>query len=772
MTRIDAYREIAPAGSLQGLARALSHPGGVPSTDVMMERAEPWLRRAVPVMILLFVGMLIAMAVMQARQSRDDIIEDAMAEIELMGALVAAGADAASRNGEVPAETVLPLSALAHDRRILVGNAAGDIQKAFPALLPQSPANLAAYLGNAQLLTVFAEKAGVMRIGLAEGEDVLATVRTLPASQGQIAVIQPIRAVLAEWQAQAIRTGVALGSTTLVIVMLTGAFLWQGGRARGAEQVCRRVRERIDTALNRGRCGLWDWDIARGRIYWSSSMYSILGMKQTADFISFGDISSLMHPDDGDLSDMAEMLAASRTDKIDRAFRLRNTAGEWVWLRARAQRVEGTAQEGVHLVGIAVDISEQKRLAEHSATADMRLRDAIETVSEAFVLWDADNKLVMCNTKFQKLHNLPADAVVQGTPYGEVMARGTQPEIQDQISIGERLRTGARSYAARLADGRWLQVNERRTNDGGYVSVGTDISKLKQNEGQLMESERRLTATVADLRRSRQTLELQAQQLADLAERYLEQKAEAENANLAKSEFLANMSHELRTPLTHILGFAEMMQHETFGPLGHSKYAEYSHDIGAAGSYLLGVISDVLDMSQLEAGQIRLRREEFDIGDAVAAAVAGIREVCEAKNITLLSEAANGASVTADRQSVEKILATLLRNAVKFTPDGGRVTVRTRQVGQAMNIYVEDTGVGIAADELPRIGRPFEQPVHAMEDGMKGSGLGLAIARALIDLHNGSLRIRSTPGAGTIMQVHLPATKSMATPRMAFAVGM
>ena len=127
MTRIDAYREIAPAGSLQGLARALSHPGGVPSTDVMMERAEPWLRRAVPVMILLFLGMLIAMAVMQARQSRDDIIEDAMAEIELVGALVAAGADAASRDGEVPAETVMPPSALAHGRRILVGNAAGDI---------------------------------------------------------------------------------------------------------------------------------------------------------------------------------------------------------------------------------------------------------------------------------------------------------------------------------------------------------------------------------------------------------------------------------------------------------------------------------------------------------------------------------------------------------------------------------------------------------------------------------------------------------------------
>ena len=766
MAREDAHRATARAESLQGLARAFSRAGGTPSADLAMERAEPWLRRAVPFMILLFLGVLAAMAVMQAQQAREDIIDDAMAEMDMIGALVAASADAPGRIGEPS----IPHGALAHGRLVLVGDAAGDIQFAYPALRAQTPQSLTAYLGGAQVLTVFAEKAGVMRIGLAGGEDALATVRTLSSPPGQVAVIQPVRAVLAEWQAQAIRTAVALGSTAFVIAMLTGAFLWQGGRARSAEQVCRRVRDRIDTALNRGRCGLWDWDLARGRIYWSSSMYAILGMKQVADFMSFGDIGKLMHPEDGDLATMAEMLATSRSNSMDHAFRLRNAAGDWIWLRARAQRVEGTPQEGVHLVGIAIDISEQKRLAEHSAAADRRLRDAIETVSEAFVLWDAGNRLVMCNTKFQKLHNLSAEAVAHGTPYSEVMAMGTQPEIQDQIALGEIPEAGARTYAARLCDGRWLQVNERRTNDGGYVSVGTDISTLKQHEGQLMDSERRLTATIADLRRSRQTLELQAQQLADLAEKYLEQKAEAESANLAKSEFLANMSHELRTPLTHILGFAEMMQHETFGPLGHGKYLEYSHDIGAAGGYLLGVISDVLAMSQLEAGQIRLRREEFDIGKAVAKAVGDIRDICESKNITLLAEAANGARVTADRQSVEKILATLLRNAVKFTPDGGRVTVRTRQVGQAMNIYVEDTGVGIAAEALRRIGRPFEQPVHGMEDGMKGSGLGLAIARALIDLHQGSLRIRSTPGAGTIVQVHLPGAIAARQPAARLAM--
>ncbi len=136
------------------------------------------------------------------------------------------------------------------------------------------------------------------------------------------------------------------------------------------------------------------------------------------------------------------------------------------------------------------------------------------------------------------------------------------------MALDQRPASGARTYEAQLADGRWLQVNERRTKDGGYVSVGTDITKLKEHEEQLMDSKQRLMASVADLRKSRQALEVQAQQLADLAERYLEQKADAELASHAKSEFLANMSHELRTPLNAIIGFSDTMQRQLFGALG------------------------------------------------------------------------------------------------------------------------------------------------------------------------------------------------------------
>src|SRR3712207_3692240 len=189
------------------------------------------------------------------------------------------------------------------------------------------------------------------------------------------------------------------------------------------------------------------------------------------------------------------------------------------------------------------------------------------------------------------------------------MALGRPPEVQHQFLRQERQDVGARTFEARLQDGRWLQINERRTKDGGYVSVGTDITALKRHEHSLVESEKELIATVLDLKQSRQKLEAQAQQLADLAERYLDQKAQAESANRAKSEFLAKMSHELRTPLNAIIGFAEVMEGGMFGPIGCDKYAEYCHDIRSSGQYLLSVINDILDMSRIEAGRIEITRK-------------------------------------------------------------------------------------------------------------------------------------------------------------------
>ncbi|WP_342446935.1 PAS domain-containing sensor histidine kinase [Methylocapsa acidiphila] len=721
------------------------------------------MRRGVPLMVAVFVMTLAAITAIMTRDAHDRAISEAFSDLELFGAVIGDHVRASLKTpGPAEAEAqvaqAVPARALARGQQILVTNLAGDVVAAYPPLRGfHGP--LTDYLGAGQPLTIFAEKAGVLRITLSDGSEALATVRTLDAPFSQIAVVHPMTAVLAEWRGNVFRIAVLLFCTALVLIAMAIAYFWQASRARESDKVCERVRDRIDTALSRGRCGLWDWDLARGRIYWSNSMYEILGMTPDRQFLSFGDINALVHPQDGDLASIAEALTASQADSMDHAFRMQNVKGEWIWLRARAEVVRDRPGEMPHLVGIAVDITEQKALAERTATADMRLRDAIETVSEAFVLWDAHNQLVMCNSKFQKFHNLSSEAVRAGTPYAHVMAEGTPPQIQAEIALGERPLSGARTYEARLGDGRWLQINERRTKDGGYVSVGTDITALKRHEEQLMDSERRLMATVADLRKSRQTLETQAQQLADLAEKYLEQKAEAETANRAKSEFLANMSHELRTPLNAIIGFSDLMLQQTFGALGSQKYIDYCSDISQSGQHLLGVISDILDMSRLEAGRVRLQKADVEIDAAVSGAVAAIDAIAKEKDITVVAESLPSKHVHADRAALEKILTILLRNAVKFTPNQGRVSVRTRIIQGALNIYVEDNGIGIAPGPLARLGRPFEQFERALDNGMKGSGLGLAIARSLIALHGGSMRIRSSVGAGTIVLVHIPGSR-------------
>jgi two-component system cell cycle sensor histidine kinase PleC len=284
-------------------------------------------------------------------------------------------------------------------------------------------------------------------------------------------------------------------------------------------------------------------------------------------------------------------------------------------VRCELARQEGDV--GPHLIGIAVDITEQKTLVERTVAADLRLRDAIETIPEAFVLWDAENRLVLCNSNFQELHQLPDEAVVAGTSYETVVATGRKPLIRTTVAHDNEPR-GARTFEAQLEDGRWMHISERRTKDGGYVSVGTDITKIKRHEQKLIEGEKRQRATIFDLRTSQQALERQTAELADLAEKYAEEKTKAEDANAAKSKFLANMSHELRTPLNAIIGFSEIMESGMFGPLGAAKYIEYSRDIRESGEYLLDVINDILDMSKIEAGGIRLSPETVELDSLLA----------------------------------------------------------------------------------------------------------------------------------------------------------
>jgi len=762
MARAETASASLRSDSIQGLAKSIAKPA-----YRRLLSAEPLLRRAVPALIIAFLLTICVGAVVQVLEQRRQVVRDARQAIEALADQITLALEYTGRDlrgnpnrNSAALERIMPAWAATADRLVLVADADGAVIASFPNDPQKLGRPILDLLGPAQPLTTFGAAAGTLEITLPDGVTALATVRGLRNPLGAVAIVETASEALAAWRAGTALT-ITLSATTGFVVLILGfAFHWQATRAREADLIHDTVRARIDTALNRGRCGLWDWDLARGRVFWSRSMFDLLGLPARNELLTFGELNALVHPEDVDLYGLARRLADAELQSIDHAFRMRHADGRWLWLRVRCELARQEGETGLHLIGIAVDVSEQKHLVERTTAADLRLRDAIETIPEAFVLWDADNRLVLCNSIFQELHRLPDGAVVAGTPYETVVAAGTRPIVRTTNVNEDGQRQGARTFEAQLTDGRWMHISERRTKDGGYVSVGTDITKIKQHEQKLIDGEKRRIATINDLRHSQQTLERQTGELADLAEKYAEEKTRAEEANQAKSKFLANMSHELRTPLNAIIGFSEIMESAMFGPLGAAKYTEYSRDIRESGQYLLDVINDILDMSKIEAGSVHFNPETVELDQILADSLRVVGGRASEKRLTLNSEITSGIKLYADRRALKQIALNLLSNAVKFTAEGGAVSVRGRMRRGVVTIAIQDNGIGIPKDALHKLGRPFEQVESQLTKRYQGSGLGLAIAKSLVEMHGGAMRIRSILGGGTTVVVRLPLQSS------------
>ncbi len=742
-----------------GYARLLSHPA-----YERLLSCEGMLRRLIPVLIVIFLTIVGAARWMQLNSEAVTIRDTAETEMNFMAELLTERINALNITEQTASSLNLlqntvsdtvPARYLLGGRQVVVSDPNGEII----ATAPYSPAhhnqNIERILGDVMLLTTFGRRAETRDVQLPNGQEALGVHRLTNKPIGGVTIVQPTDSIYSNWRKSlSLNVTLFVGTSSILLVVLY-AYFAQGTRAQEADEIYRQTQNRSDTALSRGRTGLWDWDLARGRIYWSSSMFGLLGMEPRENMLGFSEVEELVHPDDADLYGLANSVLVDKMPYIDRAFRMRHNDGSWVWVRARAQVVENHLGEP-HLIGAAVDITEQQALKQKNQRSDLRLRDAIENLSEAFVLWNADKRLVMCNSKYQQLHGLPPEIVKPGASYDDVMASAKTPTVKNQLISGSDREEGARTLEAQLEDGRWLQINERRTEDGGYVSVGTDITAIKIHERRLIESERRLMATIEDLRNSRQTLEVQAAQLVELAEKYAAEKNRAEAANQTKSEFLANISHELRTPLNAIIGFSEIMNDGLFGPLGSDKYSEYSRDIHDSGAYLLGVINDILDMSKIEAGRFSLEAEPFILNEIIEETIRIISYQSADQNIEIVEKLQPNIELVADRRAIKQILLNLLSNAVKFSEDGGRVSVRVRKVRNAVTITIEDRGIGITPSDLRKLGRPFEQVQNQFTKSHKGSGLGLAISRSLAEMHGGAMKIRSKVNHGTIVSLRLP----------------
>jgi signal transduction histidine kinase/DNA-binding response OmpR family regulator/HAMP domain-containing protein len=369
--------------------------------------------------------------------------------------------------------------------------------------------------------------------------------------------------------------------------------------------------------------------------------------------------------------------------------------------------------------------------------ARTRLTDAIESISEGFSLYGADDKLIVCNSRYRDLFASHADVMQPGTSFETIVrAAIDRGSIEDAAGRSdawlqerlERHRNPDEPHVQHRSDGRWVRVSERKTASGGVVATYTDITELKQHEAEL----------------------------ADLVEKLQVARDAADQANRTKSNFLANMSHELRTPLNAIIGYSEILQEDAVDK-GDTAPIDDLLKIESAGRHLLGLINNILDLSKIEAGKMDVFTEEVDIRALIEEVLSIVKPLADKnENVVKVICAADIGSFRSDQTKLKQCLLNLLSNANKFTSKGTLTLTAARADNARMSFRVSDTGVGMTQEHLGRLFEAFSQADASTTKRFGGTGLGLAITKHFCTMLGGDVAVESSPGKGSTFTITLP----------------
>jgi PAS domain S-box-containing protein len=406
-------------------------------------------------------------------------------------------------------------------------------------------------------------------------------------------------------------------------------------------------------------------------------------------------------------------------------------SGEVVDVLLSAVMERDNRGEMVRSLAVGVDVTERNRAMQALAESEARFRDYVDTASDWYWETGPDHRFTVNHGREQSrgiVHrsllgkrrvDLAADVDYEPEKWAAHFAQLERHEPFREFVYRTTNRDGSIRHVSVSgkpvfdADGRFL----------GYRGSGRDVTEAVEAREALQRA-----------------------------------RTESEAANKAKSEFLANMSHEFRTPLNAILGFAQMLAQQALGPVGDPRYCGYAEDILHSGQHLLDLINDILDMSKIEAGKLELHEGPVDIAKAVEMCTRTIQSQAEQQGLSLVMAHEGPPPILyGDETRLRQIVLNLLSNAVKFTPSGGSITVRlARETDGSFAIAVSDTGIGMANEDIPIALAPFGQIDGQLNRKYEGTGLGLPLTKRLVELHGGSLRIDSVPGAGTTVTARFP----------------
>jgi PAS domain S-box-containing protein len=386
-------------------------------------------------------------------------------------------------------------------------------------------------------------------------------------------------------------------------------------------------------------------------------------------------------------------------------------------------------------IGINRDISERQRTQEALRESAKSLRMITDNLPGHFAYLDAGLRYRYVNDQVKDLLAMSREEII-GKHVREILDAATYRDLEP--------------YLRRALGGEQVTFEQQRTSaDGAMREYESTYLPHFGDDGQVLGCYV-MSVDITERRRAEYSMHVAME--------------EAEQANQSKSEFLANMSHELRTPLNAINGFSEMIFSEALGPLGNVEYQKYAGYIKEAGQHLLDLINDLLDISRIEAGKVELAEETVDVAALVRSCIAMVRERADAADVQVYVDVDEELLplLRADGTRMRQIMLNLLSNAVKFTPSDGTVTVRAwYHIDRGFVLQVADTGIGIAADNIPKALTRFGQVESTLDRSYEGTGLGLPLTKSLVEQHGGTLDLQSQVGIGTVVTVNLPAKRAI-----------